>query len=294
MDTKTLKANSLLFITAAIWGFAFVAQRTGMEHVGPFLFNGVRFTLGATSLLPFYFLKKKTNSPVREKDNIKGLLPGAGLAGLLMTAGASFQQIGLKYTTAGNAGFITGLYVVIVPIIGIFIGKSTDRQTWIGTVLAMFGMYFLSIKGGFKMETGDLLVLISAFFWASHVQILGKITQKFDSLAISIIQFYVCSLLSLVIAFFMEPIVLKDIFSAGIPILYAGIFSVGIAYTLQVIAQKDAHPSQAAIILSLESVFAVMGGMLFLSETMSTRGLMGCGLMLIGMVLSQIKPGQKS
>ena len=288
MNKKSVKADILLFITAAIWGFAFVAQRRGMEYVGPFLFNGVRFALGGTSLLPIYFLKKN-KSEIRKKPDIKELFIGASLAGLFMFIGASFQQFGVKYTTAGNAGFITGLYVVIVPIIGIFIGKSTNKQTWAGALLAIIGMYFLSVRDGFQIEFGDLLVFIAAFFWASHVQILGKIAQKYNTLEISIIQFFLCSFLSMIIAFFTEPIVFSDIISAGIPILYAGLFSVGIAYTLQVIAQKDAHPSQAAIILSLESVFAVIGGMLFLSETMSTRGLFGCGLMLTGMILSQLK-----
>lgn len=285
---KSIKADILLFITATIWGLAFVAQRTGMAHIGPFLFNGVRFALGGTSLLPIFFYHKKTSIKTHPTKT-KNLLIGAIGAGLIMTAGASFQQIGVKYTTAGNAGFITGLYVVIVPIIGIFIGKTTNKQTWIGAVLVIIGMYFLSIKAGFKMEWGDFLVFISAFFWASHVQIVGKITQKHNAIAISIIQFYVCSLVSLIIAIFTEPIIMADVVAAGIPILYAGLFSVGIAYTLQVVAQKDAHPSEAAIILSLESVFAVIGGMLFLGETMSVRGIMGCGLMLAGMVLSQIE-----
>ena len=294
LNKKSIKADILLFITAAIWGFAFVAQRTGMEHVGPFLFNGVRFALGGTSLLPFYFYQKNKKSDNTKISDKKGLLIGATLAGILMTTGASFQQIGVKYTTAGNAGFITGLYVVIVPIIGLFIGKTTNKQTWIGAVLAIIGMYLLSIRGGYHIELGDLLVFISAFFWASHVQIIGKITLKYSPIAISIIQFYVCSLISMIIAIIFEPIILSDIISAGIPILYAGLFSVGIAYTLQVIAQKDAHPSQAAIILSLESVFAVIGGMLMLGETMSLRGLLGCVLMLLGMILSQVKLRQKS
>jgi len=292
LNKKSIKADILLFITAAIWGFAFVAQRTGMDHIGPFLFNGIRFALGGTSLLPIY-LYQKNKGKKKALPDTKGLLIGASLAGILIFMGASFQQFGVKYTTAGNAGFITGLYVVIVPIIGIFIGKSTNKQTWIGALLAMIGMYFLSIKGGFKIELGDLLVFISAFFWASHVQVVGRITRKYDALAISIIQFYICSLLSMIIAIFTEPIVISSIISAGIPILYAGLFSVGIAYTLQVIAQKDAHPSQAAIILSLESVFAVIGGMLFLSETMSVRGLFGCGLMLVGMILSQVNLKRK-
>ncbi len=294
MNIKTLKADFLLFLTAAIWGFAFVAQRSGMDYIDPFLFNGIRFALGATSLVPIYFFinKKKQAHPIKPIDN-RSLLINSSIAGVFMFIAATFQQIGVKYTTAGNAGFITGLYVVIVPIIGIFIGKKTNYKTWIGAILAMAGMYFLSIKGGFHIAMGDLLVFISAFFWASHVQIIGKITRKFSALSISIIQFYMCSILSILVAIFLEDIIWQNILSATIPLLYAGIFSVGIAYTLQVIAQKDAHPSQAAIILSLESVFAVIGGMLFLSETMSVRGLFGCGLMLIGMIISQIKTKSK-
>ncbi len=290
MNPKTIKADLLLFLTAAIWGFAFVAQREGMEHIGPFLFNGIRFALGGTSLLPiYYFLEYKKPKSGSDTSNIKGLLVGAGLAGIFMTIGASFQQVGVKYTTAGNAGFITGLYVVIVPIIGVFIGAKTNKQTWTGAILAIAGMYLLSIKGGYHIETGDLLVFISAFFWASHVQIISRVTKKYSPVIISIIQFYICSFLSMIIAIIIEPILLTNIIAATVPILYAGLFSVGVAYTLQVVAQKDAHPSQAAIILSLESVFAVIGGMLMLSETMSARGLFGCSLMLAGMLISQFR-----
>ncbi|MFP4547459.1 MAG: DMT family transporter, partial [Fidelibacterota bacterium] len=185
MNPKTIKADILLFLTAAIWGFAFVAQREGMAHIGPFLFNGIRFALGGTSLLPLYFLRKNKKIDHQRSMDMKGLLIGAGLAGVFMTIGASFQQVGVKYTTAGNAGFITGLYVVIVPIIGIFIGKATNKQTWTGAVLAMTGMYFLSIKGGYHIELGDLLVFISAFFWASHVQVIAKITKIYSAITIS-------------------------------------------------------------------------------------------------------------
>jgi drug/metabolite transporter (DMT)-like permease len=286
-----MKSNFLLFLTAMIWGFAFVAQRKGMDYIGPFLFNGIRFTLGGVSLLPIYFFirKKPKSSAINKKNGLTGLFLSAGTAGLFMFAGSGFQQIGVQYTTAGNAGFITGLYVVIVPVIGLFAKNKISRQTWLGVFLALLGMYLLSVKGNFDLQKGDVLVFVSAFFFAAHVHLLSVITRKYDALSISIIQFFVCAGINLIIAFIDEPFVPDLIFSAAIPILYAGIFSVGIAYTLQVIAQKEAEPAHAAIILSLESVFAVVGGMLFLSETMSMRGLLGCGLMLAGMILSQIK-----
>ncbi len=290
MANNTTRANFLLLITSIIWGFAFVAQRVGMDYIGPFLFNGIRFGLGGFSLLPFiYFNRKRKDKSIIEKStNYSKLFIYGGIAGLFIFAGSTFQQFGLIYTTAGKAGFITGLYVVIVPIIGLFLGKSTNRNTWIGASLAIFGLYLLSVKTGLKIEKGDLLVFAGAFFWASHVQIIDM-SGKFNSLEISVIQFFLCSILSLIFAFIFETINFQSIINAYIPIAYAGFFSVGIAYTFQVIAQKNAHPSNAAIILSLESVFAVIGGWLMLGELLSLRGMIGTGLMLLGMIISQLR-----
>ena len=273
MKTRTLKSDSLLLLGAMIWGFAFVAQRVGMEYVGPFIFNGVRFALGAIVLFPFLFLCRKRTAPLPEpftRNHNKLALFYGGLAGLAIFLGASFQQMGLVHTTAGKAGFITGLYVILVPILGFFRGLPSSRGTWLGALLATAGLYFLSVTGYFTIAPGDLLVLVSAFFWAIHVLLIGWLASRMDAIRIAFLQFMACSALSLITAIFVEEISLEGLLQAGIPILYAGILSVGVAYTLQVVAQKEAHPAHAAIILSLEGVFAVIGGWLILSESLSS------------------------
>jgi len=292
MQTRTSwQANLLLLTTAMIWGFAFVAQRLGMEHVSPFTFNATRFAVGAVSLLPVliaYRLKKPLSQRPPIFDRF-GLLGGLCL-GVALFLGSSLQQIGIVYTTAGKAGFITGLYVIIVPLLGLFWKQKTGMGTWLGAFLAVAGMYFLSISDGFNISQGDLLVLISALFWAIHVQMISWFTRRFDSLLLSLYQFLFCAALSWLCALQWETISISAIRAAIYPILYAGVMSVGIAYTLQVVAQQKAHPAHAAIILSLESVFALLGGWLFLEEILSPRGLFGCSLMLTGMILSQLLP----
>ncbi|MBW1841750.1 MAG: DMT family transporter [Deltaproteobacteria bacterium] len=291
MKTDTLKSDALLLLTATIWGFAFVAQRAGMAYVGPFLFNGVRFALGSAVLLPLILRNHARQSQSEEalkNVSIKLVVLGGGFAGLSLFIGASLQQVGLVYTTAGNAGFITGLYVVIVPILGLIWKQRPTKGTWIGVILAAAGLYFLSVTGEFTIAFGDLLELVGAFFWAGHVLILGWLSPRIDSLKLAFTQFATCSALSLVTAFVVEVISLQGLFQAAIPILYGGVLSVGVAYTLQVVAQKDAHPAHAAILLSLEAVFAALGGWVFLGETLTTRGMFGCALMFAGMVLSQL------
>ena len=287
MHLKTFKADSLLLLTAAIWGFAFVAQRAGLEYVGPFTYNGVRFALGGLSLMPLLALKgNKRRIPGWKGWNI--LYYGA-LAGVALFLGSSFQQVGLQYTTAGKAGFITGLYVIIVPILGLIWGDKAGKGVWFGAVLAVTGLYFLSVEGDFTVNYGDLLELACALFFAIHVLIIGWVTPKFNAVRLSIIQFFTTSLLSLIVALFYEEIFLADIIDASIPIVYGGVFSAGVAYTLQVVAQKDAPSAHAAIILSLESVFAVLGGWMLLSEDVTIRILVGCGLMLGGMLAAQVQ-----
>jgi len=290
MKKGTLKADLLLTLTAVIWGVAFVAQRAGMEYIGPYLFNGLRFALGSLSLIPFIVLmreKEGVQEPPRGVSR-KTLLFGSAGAGLILFGGASFQQVGIVYTTAGKAGFITGLYVILVPVISWKWGPKTSLGTWIGGVLAVVGLYFLSITGGFLIQWGDFLVLLSAFLWAAHVLWIGWLSPRMDSLILASTQFAVCSFLSLAVAFLKEPVFLDSILRASAPILYGGLGSVGVAYTLQVIAQKEAHPAHASIILSMEGVFAVLGGWILLKESMSSRALFGCFLMLLGMIISQI------
>jgi drug/metabolite transporter (DMT)-like permease len=291
MKGVTVKSDALLLTTAIIWGFAFVAQRVGMDYVGPFTFNGIRFALGSLSLLPLVLIGQEqriATNPILPRPGLTTILLGGGALGLALFAGASLQQIGLVYTTAGKAGFITGLYVIVVPILGLFWRQQPKIGTWIGAFLAAIGLYFLSVTEQFTIELGDLLVLIGAFFWAAHVLIIGWLSPRINPIKLAFSQYVACSILSLITASIIEVITLNSIMQAGIPILYGGLLSVGIAYTLQVVAQRDAHAAHAAILLSLEAVFAAIGGWLVLGETIPFRGLFGCGLMLAGMLLSQL------
>jgi drug/metabolite transporter (DMT)-like permease len=288
---RTLKSDALLMLTATIWGFAFVAQRVGMDYVGPFTFNGVRFALGSLSLVPLVLLKRRHPSApaaLVPPAGRKTILWGGALAGVALFMGASLQQVGLVYTTAGNAGFITGLYVVIVPLLGLFWKQRPDLGTWGGAVLAAAGLYLLSVTAAFRIAYGDLLVLVGAFFWALHVLIIGWLSPRIESVLLACFQFAVCSALSLITAAALETTTPAALMAAALPILYGGLLSVGVAYTLQVVAQRDARPAHAAIILSLESVFAALGGWLLLGEVLSGRALLGCSLMLAGMLLSQL------
>lgn len=285
MKNKQIQSNLLLLLTAAIWGLAFVAQRVGMDYIGPFTFNAVRFFLGSISLTPGIriFYSNKSDRKIDEKVVKYGIL-----AGIVLFAGSSFQQVGLVYTTAAKAGFITSLYIILVPIIGIFIGQKTSKNIWIGAVIAVIGLYLLSVKEDLTIGFGDLLQLIGAFFWAMHIILIGEFSNKVNPLRLSQLQFATCSLLAFIAALLFENIEISSIFAAYAPILYGGILSVGVAYTLQVVAQKNAKAGPAAIALSMEAVFAVIGGILFLNESLDIRGYVGCGLMLAGMLISQL------
>ncbi|MDM8538512.1 DMT family transporter [Desulfobacterales bacterium HSG17] len=305
MDKLTLKSNLLLLFTATIWGFAFVAQRMGMDYIGPFTYNGIRFALGSLSLIPLIIFTEKRNRNLQAKSQglsqglsqnksqglgTKMLLVSSGLVGLALFMGASLQQVGLVYTTAGKAGFITGLYVIIVPIMGIFWKQKSDVGTWTGAFLAAIGLYFLSVTEEFTVSFGDFLEIAGAFFWAGHVLVIGWLSPRTDAIKLACLQFATCSILSMSVGFIIETTTIEGIIQAAIPILYGGFCSVGIAYTLQVVAQKDAKPAHAAIILCMESPFAALGGWMILGETMTSRGFFGCGLMLAGMLLSQLYP----
>ncbi len=296
MDHSSRNANLLLLLASAIWGFAFVAQRVGMQHMGPLAFNAVRFALGAVVLLPvlFFGLPGQKAIPLvvgKQKD----LWWGGLLAGILIFGGSGFQQFGVVYTTAGKAGFITGLYVVFVPLLGLLKGLKTAKGIWLGAGLAAVGLYLLSGKGFGRIELGDGLVLIGTLFWASHVLVIGWLAPRVNPLALAVVQFLVCSFLSACGALAFETFSLEAMKGAAIPILYAGVLSVGVAYTLQIIGQTHAHPAPAALILSLEGVFAAIGGWILLSEGLSLRGILGCALMLMGIVLAQWQPtGRKT
>ena len=291
MKSQAIRADLLMLLAAAIWGFAFVAQREGMETMGPFLFNTARFFIGTVFLLPivWYLSKKKKVSTDKETSTKKLWIAGI-VAGLFLFTASSFQQVGIQYTTAGKAGFITGLYIFFVPLIGIFFGQRTGSGTWLGAFIAVIGLYLLSINEDFSIARGDLLQLICAVFFAAHVLVIGYVAKRMDPLKLSLIQYFVSGVLSFFIAIAIEVITWQMIVDTAIPLIYAGIMSIGVGYTLQVVAQQHAKSSHAAIILGLEGAFAVLGGWLILDENLSTRGMIGCGLMLSGMFLSQLLP----
>lgn len=289
MKKQELKSNILLLITAAIWGLAFVAQKVGAEYIGPFAFNGIRFALGGISLIPLLLYFSKTQNQTINNCNKKYTFIIAGIiTGCVLFLGASLQQIGLNYTSAGKAAFITGLYMVFVPIISIFLKKNIPLTIWVSVVMTAIGLYFLSIKENFSISQGDLLEIIGALFWALHILAIDYFIKKIDALKLSFVQTLTCSILSIIASLIFEKTAISSIYSALIPILYGGIFSVGIAYTLQIVGQKHARPSHAAIILSMESVFATLGGMILLNEHLQLREYLGCFLMLSGMLLSQV------
>jgi drug/metabolite transporter (DMT)-like permease len=304
MDRVVVRADLLLGLTACIWGFAFTAQRAGMDYIGPFTFNSVRFLLGGIVLVPLIILNsKKTRKRGAAVKTYGSSFVFPLTAGLCLFLAASLQQTGLLWTTAGNSGFLTGIYVVIVPVFGMFLGRKTGLQTWAGAVLALAGLFF--VIGGVNLETvnrGDILTIVSGVFWALHVLLIDMYVQKTNAIKLACGQFIVCGVLSLAFALAdfsgglirasgtelgaanFEPSMLLD---AAIPLLYGGLMSVGVAYTLQVIAQKDAPPAHAAVILCMESVFAAIGGILLLSEKPGPRILLGFFLMLAGMLATQ-------
>jgi drug/metabolite transporter (DMT)-like permease len=295
----TVFANdSLLLLTAAIWGMAFVAQRAGMDHVGPFTYNALRFALGALALVPIILIRRTHAAPPQSARlpqplagtpaRAWGAIPAGLLAGVVLFLGASFQQAGIVSTTAGKAGFITGLYVVLVPLAGLLWGQRAGVSAWAGAFLCVAGLFLLSLTDALTIERGDLLVLISAFLWAAHVQIVGWLSPRVDPFRLSCAQFAVCALLCSCGALIFERPALDGIRAAAWPILYGGVMSAGIAFTLQIVAQRKAPPAHAAILLSLESVFAAIGGSIVLGERLGARGVAGCAIMFAGMVVSQV------
>ena len=285
------KGNLLLLLAAAIWGFAFVAQREGMVHLGPLAFNGIRFLLGALTVLVFVMLTQ----PFTELKQVlsgKLLLIHGLMAGLVLFFASSFQQLGMIYTTAGNAGFITSLYVLFVPVIGLMRNQPSGKSVWAGALLAAFGLYLLSVKDGFAMQTGDLLVLISAVFWAFHLVILAYIAPLHDFRHIAFFQFLVTGTISLLLASLFEDIGFEAFKQAWLPILYTGILSAGLGFTLQIAGQRKARADHAALILSLEAVFALAGGYLILHESMTPKQLAGAAFMLAASVIAQWPAGK--
>ncbi|MCF7974487.1 MAG: DMT family transporter [Phycisphaerae bacterium] len=287
---RVLKHDALLLLAAFIWGTTFVAQRKGMDHVGPMTYSAFRFALGALAVLPLVFLCKLRPADSIPKKNTWFIVWGSGLAGLALFAASSCQQVGLLYTTAGKAGFITCLYVVIVPILGLFVGHRCGISVWLGAGLAVIGLYFLTIKESLTLEQGDLLELIGAFFWAVHVLWIGHMARRASPAQIACVQFAVCSILCFAAAGLFEDISLEAVGHAGFAIAYGGLLSAGVAFTLQIVSQRHCPPAHAAIIMSLETVFAAAAGWIILGETFSAGGLVGCALMLSSLMIVQLPP----
>lgn len=280
-----IKSNLYLLLAALIWGFAFVAQRKGMEFTGPLAFNGIRFLLGAATLLPFIFLMRPVLS-LKKVFNRRLIIHGL-MAGIALFFASTFQQVGIIYTTAGKAGFITSLYILFVPAFGLFQKKQSGMQVWTGVIIATIGLFLLSMHENMQMQIGDLLVFISALFWAMHLIVLSYIAPQHDFRGLAFMQFLISGIISVVLAFLFEEPKFDGIHAAAIPVLYAGVVSAGIGFTLQVAGQRHARADHAALLLSLEAVFAAIGGYLILREILSTTELLGCVLMLIGVVVSQ-------
>ena len=285
MRGQALRADLLMLLTALIWGTTFVAQRLGMNEIGPFLYTGLRFALGARVLLPL--LLRRPAGGVREPLS-RSLLLGGLLLGLALTVGINLQQVGLLFTSVTNSGFITGLYVIVVPLLGLLLGHRTGLGTWLGASLAVLGMALLSIGADFTVAPGDWLQLAGAVVWGVHVLLVGALASRHDPLRIAFLQFATCALISLLLAVVFEEFHLDAILRAGPAVLYGGVIAVGIGYTLQVVAQKHAIASHAAIILSLEAVFAAIAGALVLGESLSARGYLGCALMFAGMLAGTV------
>jgi drug/metabolite transporter (DMT)-like permease len=303
-----LRANLLMLVAAMIWGSAFVAQRLSFDAIGPFLFTGLRFLLGACVVLvllacvrpltaaakprvegqspaPLPAPSPASSSPVRST-----LLRDGTWLGLVLAIAISVQQIGMQYTKIANAGFISSLYVVVVPLMGVVLRHQTALGTWLGAALAAVGMYFLSVDEHFSMLYGDWYQLAGALVISVQVVLVGRFARRHDPLVLALVQFVVCGLICSAIALALEPVRAADIVRAAPTILYGGALSVGVAYTIQVVAQKDAAPAHAAVIFSMEGVFAAFAGWLVLGETLTARAVFGCVLMLIGLIVCQVMP----
>ena len=289
MKDINIKNSLLLILAALIWGVAFVPQKAGGDAIGSFTFNAIRSFLGGLILIPVIFLLNRKNTDTEKSSDFKGLLIGGICCGIMLFLGSSFQQLGLNMKAdAGKAGFITALYMVIVPLFGLFIGKKLTPLVAASVIIAVIGMYFLCINDSMAMNTGEILVLICAPCFALHILVIDHFVKKYDGVKLSCIQFFTCGALSLIPMFLTETPDLNAICSAWIPLFYTGFLSSGVAYTLQIVGQKNMNPTVASILLSLESVFAVLAGMILLQESMSYREIIGCVLMFIAIILTQL------
>lgn len=306
-----LKNSLLLLLAAIIWGIAFVAQSVGMDYVGGFTFNAVRSLIGAAVLVPLILVfesKKSTDTTTakiashsRPTSNTvsyiqkrKDLIISGISCGICLCLASNFQQFGIKYTSVGKAGFITACYIVIVPIIGLFLGKKCSKFIWAAVVMALIGLYLLCITDGFSIGKGDLLVLVCAFLFSVHILVIDHFSPKVDGVKLSCLQFLTCGILSGIPALLFERPSFSAICQAWMPILYAGIMSCGVAYTLQIIGQKNMNPTVASLILSLESCISVLAGWVLLGQQLSTREILGCVIMFAAIILAQLPQKQNA
>jgi drug/metabolite transporter (DMT)-like permease len=289
-QSPRLRANLLLLLASMIWGFAFAAQRMGAEFVGPFTFNSVRFMMGAGVLVAVIAIvdRVRKRSKQRRRAATKAVIVPGLICGALLTAAVGLQQAAMSYTTAGNAAFITGLYIVLVPLAGLFRGQRPGWTIWVALPLAVTGLYLIAVQDSFEINLGDALVLGSAFCFAVQIQFVDYYSRRLSALRFSASQFFFCSVTSGVVALFIDAAPFTGLDQAVIPVLYTGILSVGLAYTLQVFGQRDALPSVAALIMSMEAVFGGLGGWLLLGEDMGLRGYCGAALMCLGILVSQL------
>lgn len=310
MTLKQLKNSFLLLIAAAIWGTAFVAQSVGMDYVEPFTFCFSRSIIGCMVLIPIIYLferkdktskkenTEKTSASFLSKNRI--LILGGIACGICLFAASNLQQFGIMTSTAGKAGFITACYIIIVPVLGIFLKRKTSPLIWLGVVIALVGMFFLcimpSIKndGGFSFQPGDIQLILCSICFSFHILVIDHFSPKTNGIKLSCIQFLVCGILSGICMLIFETPSMENILNAWLPIMYAGAMSSGIAFTLQIIAQKDLHPTVASLIMSLESVISVLAGFVILNEVLSTYEIIGCVLMFIAIILAQISPSDTS
>lgn len=293
-----LKNSLLLLLTATIWGVAFVAQSVGMDYVGGFTFNMARSLIGSAVLLPvIWFMGRNSSKKAKEaqgSSSRKDLLWGGLACGILMCLASNFQQFGIKYTTVGKAGFITACYIVLVPILGLFLKKKCSPFIWLAVAMSVAGLYLLCITDGFSIGKGDILVLICAVLFSFHILVIDYYSPKVDGVKLSCIQFLVCGILSGIPALIFEKPEMCAVLTAWQPILYAGVMSCGVAYTLQIIGQKNMNPTVASLILSLESCISVLAGWVILGQQLSAREIAGCVIMFAAIILAQLPQKEKA
>lgn len=292
MKTK-VRNSCLLFLTACIWGSSFVAQSVGMDYIGPYTFNCLRFLIGSLVLLPVIFFSRhrKKDQKDRSKDRTlqkKEMLCGGIVCGVVLCIASTLQQIGIIYTTAGKAGFLTAMYIVLVPVLGLYLKRKAGLQLWISVGLALLGLYLLCMKGAFSLNGGDVLLILCAVGFSVHIMVVDYFSPKLDGMILSCIQFLVAGLISGIGMLLSEQFDWHMVLLAAKPILYSGVLSCGVGYTLQVIAQKGLNPTVASLLMSLESVVSVIAGFLVLHEVLSGRELLGCVFMFAAVILAQI------